>query len=115
MRSSKLRCLRRIPGRLRYLVPGQTPKKVFAMFRVASASSVNASSANASPVPLRPRLSVQSSSSVPLRSESRVIPFPVASQSDDQWQSLGQAALNVVRNLRPQVSSHEADNNEMQK
>jgi len=33
-------------------------------------------------------------------SEYRVIPFPVASASDDQWQSVGQAASSVLRKLQ---------------
>lgn len=33
---------------------------------------------------------------------SNIIPFPVASASEDgQWQSLGQAAASVMRSLRP--------------
>ena len=64
------------------------------MFRVASASPNSASES------LRSRQSTRPES----RSEfnqSRVIPFPVASASvDENWQSVGQAAFNVLRNLR---------------
>ena len=61
--------------------------------------------ASAFPVELRPRTTVQAFTKGPLRTESVVIPFPVASASDDQnWQSLGQAASNVLRDLRPHVA-----------
>lgn len=66
--------------------------------------------ASASPVVLRP---VVLSPRVPVRTpasdgshQSRVVPFPVAFASEDQnWQSVGQAAFNVLRNLRPMPAS----------
>ena len=65
------------------------------MVRVASASLVE----------LRLSTTVQALKKVPLRTESVVIPFPVGSAFDDQnWQSLGQAASTVLRNLRPQFA-----------
>ena len=96
-------------------VPGNSKSEFPIMFRVASVTP--------SPIALRSRQSVSPQSPVALRSESRVIPFPnafvssasvssasaspvtvaspVASTLDDQWQTLGQAASNVLRHLRP--------------
>ena len=70
------------------------------MFQVASLSSVFAL-----PVQSRSR-----QSSVPLCCElgesSSVIPFPIASVSEsDGWQSVGEAASNVLRHLRPLAAS----------
>ena len=62
-------------------------------------SIASVSFASVSPASLRPRPAKQSAAQSP--GESRVIPFPVASVCEDEWQSLGQAASNVLRNLRP--------------
>ena len=54
---------------------------------------------------LRAQLRERQSSSVS-RPEAKVLPFPVASASEDSaWQSVGQAASNVLRHLRPMPSS----------
>ena len=63
------------------------------MFQVVSASTVK----------LRPLEGFGASSAS--RPEAKVLPFPVASASEDSaWQSVGQAASNVLRHLRPMPS-----------
>ena len=77
------------------------------MFPVASASPISQLRVSLRPDP--PQVSVQfrtETSSV----ECKILEFPVASASENgDWQSIGQAASNVLRHVRARLDSQQSE------